>query len=391
MPSSFGSVSRKSGSIEGSQYVANVAMLGGVNLDIRGKFVSLDGHDGLGAQNVLSGSLDKAVFNNASGSVIQALNKLASNQGSQRLQDLSDTALVSLDNGDFLMWNGSAFTDKTSLQVLQQVVGSSITQAEAQVLDGASAGTVAGGKAVVYGASGEVAATTISIGGVNLTSTATELNLLDGVTGLVQADFTKLAAVDASAAEIDLLDAGTAIGSAVGDLADGDGIIIEDGDVMKKLPLSDLATYIAGKQSFDTEEEIQDVAGAMFSSNTETGITATYQDADGTIDLVVNVAAGQIAADAVGAAGIKAAGVGTAELQDAAIVGGKLAAAIDHSTTNDYLVLQGGQAAGGLILKGKDIDGASKNYNFKIDGGVLQLVEVSLPSFSAGEDGVDGD
>jgi hypothetical protein len=36
-----------------------------------------------------------------------------------------------------------------------------------------------------------------------------------------------------------------------------------------------------------TTEEIQDIAGAMFTSNTETGITATYQDADGTIDLVV--------------------------------------------------------------------------------------------------------
>ena len=36
-----------------------------------------------------------------------------------------------------------------------------------------------------------------------------------------------------------------------------------------------------------TTEEVQDIAGGMFSSNTETGITATYQDADGTIDLVV--------------------------------------------------------------------------------------------------------
>ena len=34
-------------------------------------------------------------------------------------------------------------------------------------------------------------------------------------------------------------------------------------------------------------EEGQDIVGAMFSSNTETGITATYQDGDGTIDLVV--------------------------------------------------------------------------------------------------------
>ena len=35
-------------------------------------------------------------------------------------------------------------------------------------------------------------------------------------------------------------------------------------------------------------ERIQDIAGAMFSSNTETLITATYQDSDGTIDLVVD-------------------------------------------------------------------------------------------------------
>jgi hypothetical protein len=35
------------------------------------------------------------------------------------------------------------------------------------------------------------------------------------------------------------------------------------------------------------DEGIQDIVGAMFSSNTETGISATYQDDDGTIDLVV--------------------------------------------------------------------------------------------------------
>ena len=34
-------------------------------------------------------------------------------------------------------------------------------------------------------------------------------------------------------------------------------------------------------------EQVQDIVGAMFSSNTETGITATYEDGDGTIDLVV--------------------------------------------------------------------------------------------------------
>ena len=42
-----------------------------------------------------------------------------------------------------------------------------------------------------------------------------------------------------------------------------------------------------GTANIDLTEVVQDTVGAMFSSNTETGITATYQDADGTIDLVI--------------------------------------------------------------------------------------------------------
>jgi len=43
----------------------------------------------------------------------------------------------------------------------------------------------------------------LQLGGTLVHSTATEINLLNGVAGLVQADFTKLAAVDASAIELD--------------------------------------------------------------------------------------------------------------------------------------------------------------------------------------------
>ena len=35
-------------------------------------------------------------------------------------------------------------------------------------------------------------------------------------------------------------------------------------------------------------EQVQDIVGAMFTGNTETRISATYEDGDGTIDLVVN-------------------------------------------------------------------------------------------------------
>lgn len=50
-------------------------------------------------------------------------------------------------------------------------------------------------------------------------------------------------------------------------------------------------TYEDGDGTLDfvlDDEYLQDTAGAMFTGNTETGITATYQDGDGTIDLVVS-------------------------------------------------------------------------------------------------------
>ena len=46
----------------------------------------------------------------------------------------------------------------------------------------------------------------LTLGSTAVTSTAAELNLLDGVSGLVQADFTKLAAITSSATELNLLD-----------------------------------------------------------------------------------------------------------------------------------------------------------------------------------------
>ena len=59
-----------------------------------------------------------------------------------------------------------------------------------------------------------------------------------------------------------------------------------------------------------TNEQIQDIVGAMFSGNTETNITVTYQDSDGTIDLEVagggkfvdstSPAAGSHTADSIG-------------------------------------------------------------------------------------------
>ena len=53
-----------------------------------------------------------------------------------------------------------------------------------------------------------------------------------------------------------------------------------------------------GTGNIDLSEVIQDTVGAMFSGNTETNITVTYQDSDGTIDLDVSAAGiASVAAD----------------------------------------------------------------------------------------------
>jgi len=75
-----------------------------------------------------------------------------------------------------------------------------------------------------------------------ITSTPEELNLLDGVSGLVQADFTKLAAVDSTSGELNLLD-GSAKSTSSITVADSDAIIIIDGTTTKQIPASDIKTY----------------------------------------------------------------------------------------------------------------------------------------------------
>jgi len=78
-----------------------------------------------------------------------------------------------------------------------------------------------------------------------VTSTAAELNLLDGVSGLVQADFTKLAAVDSTATELNIVDGNTTVGTTA--VADGDGIVTNDGGTMRQTTVQTFATYFGSE------------------------------------------------------------------------------------------------------------------------------------------------
>ena len=85
------------------------------------------------------------------------------------------------------------------------------TAAEINLVDGSSAGTIVNSKAVIYGSSGEVNATTLQIGGTSITATAAELNIMDGDTS---ATSTTVAAAD----RVVLNDNGTMVQAAVTDL-----------------------------------------------------------------------------------------------------------------------------------------------------------------------------
>ena len=81
----------------------------------------------------------------------------------------------------------------------------------------------------------------LTLGSTAVTSTAAELNLLDGVSGLVQADLTKLAAVDSTAAELNIVDGGTSATSTT--VADADRVVMNDNGTMVQVAVTDLAAY----------------------------------------------------------------------------------------------------------------------------------------------------
>ena len=117
--------------------------------------------------------------------------------------------------------------------------GSAIT---ALTLDMSDAGSAAFNDKVTIG-DGKLVLNSTAV-----TSTAAELNLLDGVSGLVQADLTKLAAVDSTAAELNIVDGGTSATSTT--LVDADRFVVNDNGTMVQVAASDLTTYINSNANF---------------------------------------------------------------------------------------------------------------------------------------------
>ena len=183
----------------------NILDLGSASVEFKDAFF-----DGTVTADAFAGPLTGNVTGNASGTAATVTGAAQSN-----ITSLGTLTTLTVDN---VITNGSTIghTDDTDL----------ITLADGIV-------TVAG----------EISVTTLDIGGTNVTSNAAELNLLDGVSGLVQADLTKLAAVNSTAAELNIVDGDT---SATGTtLADADRLVTNDNGTMVQVALSDVKTYLS--------------------------------------------------------------------------------------------------------------------------------------------------
>jgi len=116
----------------------------------------------------------------------------------------------------------------------------------------------------------------LTLGSTAVSSTAAELNLLDGVSGLVQADLTKLAAVDSTAAELNIVDGGTSATSTT--VADADRVVLNDNGTMVQVAMTDIKTYIGGGTSWQAVKTGDFTASAgqgVFCNTTSAAFTLT--------------------------------------------------------------------------------------------------------------------
>ena len=286
---------------------------------------------------------------------------------------VADTADINGGTVDGAVIGGSsaAAITGTTITGTSFVIGSAdISEAELETIDGVTAGTVAASKAIVVDSNkdftgarnitltgeldagsldvsgdvdvdGTLETDALSINGTAVTSTAAELNILDGVTSTA-AELNILDGVTSTAAELNILDGVTAtaaeinvldgITSTVAELNILDGVTasatdinlidgITNGTVIaskaiitdsnkditggRNITISgelDAATLdISGDADIDgtleadaitiggitLAETISDTVGAMVTSNTETNIAVTYDDSDNTLDFVI--------------------------------------------------------------------------------------------------------
>ena len=149
------------------------------------------------------------------------------------------------------------------------------SDSELNLVDGSSAGTIVNSKAVIYGSSGEVNATTLQIGGTAITSTAAEINLIDG---------SSAGTAVASKAAIYSGTSGLVIGNeaTIGSTGDTDAVRIGAGG---SVGFSNNTVLYGASNSTVAVASTQTFSGTVGTS--ATAVVFTFKGADGTSGTIV--------------------------------------------------------------------------------------------------------
>ena len=123
-----------------------------------------------------------------------------------------------------------------------------------------------------------------------------------------------------------------------------------------------------GSANIDLSEVIQDTVGAMVSSNTESGISVSYEDGDGTLDFSVSGITSSMITDGT---------IATADIADDAITNAKIA---DNAVTADQISVSGNGTSGQALTS--DGDGTFSFTTITGNAYDLTLTGSSTPSIN---------
>lgn len=157
--------------------------------------------DGMYKVLILSGATQACTIT-VSPSNAQKLYFVDNNSGYDCTFSQGSGANVTISNGKtgIIFCNGAGATAAVSQIIDTSTLsdfGVTSTADELNLLDGSVAGTIVNSKGVIYGASGQVNATTLQIGGTSITASATELNYND-ITTLGTSEASKVVTADAN-------------------------------------------------------------------------------------------------------------------------------------------------------------------------------------------------
>ena len=232
---------------------------------------------------------DRVVFNDAGTMKQVAVTDLAAYFDDEitampNLVTTAATTVGALNSGSITSGFGTIDTGSSTITTTGLITGGSL-DIDDVLINGTTIGhtddtdlmTVANGLLTV---AGEVSMTTLDIGGTNVTATAAELNYSDTGASVGTVVASKVVTVDANKDVASFRNI-----TLTGELDAGSLDVSGDADIDGTLEAD--AITIAGVTLAET---ISDTVGAMVSSNTETGISVSYDDSDNTLDFVLGTA-----------------------------------------------------------------------------------------------------